>query len=79
MGYGTVVRKIREEKNMSLRQFGELVGISHVHISRIEKEFSDKGKEKLLIPIDTLKQICDRSGYCFRQFLEEAGYIESVK
>ncbi|MCL2860992.1 MAG: helix-turn-helix domain-containing protein [Firmicutes bacterium] len=78
MGYGDVVRKIRKEKNMSLRQFGELVGVNYSHISRIEKEFSNKGKEKLLIPIDTLKQICDRSGYSFKKFLEEAGYIEPI-
>ncbi|MCL2861763.1 MAG: helix-turn-helix domain-containing protein [Firmicutes bacterium] len=79
MGYGAVVKKIRQEKNMSLRQFGELVGFSHTAISKIEKEYSDKGKEKLQVPIDTLKQICDRSNYCFKKFLEEAGYIKETK
>ncbi|MCL2860793.1 MAG: helix-turn-helix domain-containing protein [Firmicutes bacterium] len=79
MGYGAIVRKIRKEKNMSLRQFAELTGFGHTTIAHIEKEYSNKGKEKLQVYIDTLKQICDRSGYCFRKFLEEAGYIEPIK
>ncbi|MCL2860792.1 MAG: helix-turn-helix domain-containing protein [Firmicutes bacterium] len=79
MSYGAVIKKIRQEKNMSLRQFGELVGLGHSTIDRMEREYSNKGKEKLQVYIDTLKQICDRSGYCFRKFLEEAGYIEPIK
>jgi len=74
--YGQIVKKIREEKGMSLREFGKLTGFDHSNLSKIEREYSTKGKEKLKVPIDTLKQICDRAGYPFKQFLEEAGYIE---
>ena len=55
-----------------------MVDISFAHIRRLENEFSNKGKEKLRPPIDLLKQICDKTHYPFRQFLEEAGYIDPV-
>jgi transcriptional regulator with XRE-family HTH domain len=76
--YGEVIKKIRLSKNMNMREFSKLVDSSLAHISRLEKEKSSKEKERLLPPIDLLKQICDRSGYSFRKFLEEAGYIEPV-
>lgn len=74
MGYGKIIEKIRNGK--SYVAFSKEVGISKSHLERMEKEHSNKGKERLEPPIDKLKQICDRTGYPFRQFLEEAGYIE---
>jgi transcriptional regulator with XRE-family HTH domain len=79
MAYGDIIKKIRSDKNMSLRDFGKLVDIDFSHLRRLEKEYSNKGKEKLSPSLDILKQICDRSGYPFRQFLEEAGYIEPAQ
>ena len=76
MGYGSVIKKIRLLNNMSTRQFGELVGFSYSYVAQLEKEISYKGKSRLSPSIDILKQICEKSGYSFRQFLEEAGYIE---
>lgn len=78
MAYGEIIKKIRTDRKMSLRAFSDLVDISFAHIRRLENEFSNKGKEKLRPPIDLLKQICDRTNYPFRQFLEEAGYIDPV-
>jgi len=74
-GYGEIVKKIRDELGLSLRQFAELVEISHTHVSRIENEYACKDKDKIRVPIDTLKQICDKTNYDFKKFLEEAGYI----
>lgn len=68
--------EIRKTKGMSLREFSKLTGISHTNIARYEKGFDSKGKSKEGIYLDTLKQICERSGYNFRLFLEETGYIE---
>ncbi|MCL2255314.1 MAG: helix-turn-helix domain-containing protein [Firmicutes bacterium] len=73
MSYGKVIEKIRKEKNMSQRAFGDLVQLDHTYIGQLEKEIA-KGKP-LNPTITTLKQICDRSGYSFKEFLEEAGYI----
>jgi transcriptional regulator with XRE-family HTH domain len=79
MGYGDVIRKIRKDRDLSLRDFEKLVDVDYSHLSRLEKEQSNKGKERLNPSIDILKQICDRTGYPFRQFLEEAGYIEPIE
>jgi|GEM_PF-1015464 len=73
MGYGIVIRRLRG--NLSLEKFSKIVDISRSHLERVEKEYSNQHKEKLRIPIDTLKQICDRTNYPFRKFLEEAGYL----
>jgi len=78
MGYGNVLKKIRVSKKMSTRQFGELVGFSYSYVAQLEKEISYRGKKRLSPSIDILKQICDKSGYSFRQFLEEAGYIDPL-
>ena len=76
MGYGKIVNKIRKEKGMNLREFGKLTEFSFSNLAKIEKEKSSYGKEKLDVSIGTLKQICDKSEYSFRKFLEEADYIK---
>jgi Helix-turn-helix. len=78
MGYGEIVHKIRKNKDLSLRSFAKLVNMDFTTLSRIEREYSNKGKEFLNVPIATLKQICDLSEYPFRLFLEEAGYIDPI-
>lgn len=74
--YGKVLKKIRYDLKMSTRDFAEKVGISYGYVAKLEKETSYPGR---LIPtIDILYQICDKTHYPFRQFLEEAGYIDPV-
>lgn len=63
---------IRSSKEMSLREFAKLTGVTHMTIARLESLTSPTQN----IFIDTLKQICDRAGYPFKVFLEETGYIE---
>ena len=72
---GNKIKQIRLSKNMSLREFAQLVDISYTHIARIEKGRHGNIDMKGSIQIDDLKQICDRAGYPFRQFLDEIGYI----
>lgn len=76
--YGKVLKKIRCNLNLSTREFGKKVGISYSYVAMLEKETSYRN-EKLYPSIDLLYQICDRTNYPFRQFLEEAGYIELVE
>jgi len=72
---GQKVKQIRESKGMSLREFGQLVGFSHTNLARFEKGYHGNLSVKGSIQIDDIKQICDRTGYPFKQFLEEIGYI----
>jgi len=77
--YGQIIKRIRREKGLTHRALAEITGVSHSNISKIEREHSTKGKEKLKVPIDTLKQICDCVQYPFDKFLAEAGYITQVQ
>jgi len=72
---GDKIKQIRASKDMSLREFAQLVDISHTHITRLEKGGHGGIPMKGSIQIDDLKQICDRTEYPLRQFLEEIGYI----
>lgn len=64
---------------MTLRQFSVLTNCDYGNLGRLEKSFNVSTGKAISPAIDTLKQICDKSGYSFRQFLEEAGYIEPVE
>ncbi len=78
MSYGDIIKKIRN--GMSYAQFEKVTGIRRSHLHRLIHETSSVNKVKKLEPgIDTLKQICERTGYSFRQFLEEAGYIDKTE
>ena len=79
MKYGELIKKIRLSKNMTLRQFSVLTNCDYGNLGRLEKSFNVSTGKAISPAIDTLKQICDKSGYSFRQFLEEAGYIEPVE
>jgi transcriptional regulator with XRE-family HTH domain len=78
MNYGEIIKKIRLSKNMTLRQFSQLTNCDYGNLARLEKSFNVSTGMPISPAIDTLKQICDRSGYSFRSFLEEAGYIETI-
>ena len=76
MTIGEKIKEIRTNKKLSLREFSELVGLSYTNIARLEKGRHGKINMKGSIQIDDLKQICSRSGYSFKLFLEETGYLE---
>jgi transcriptional regulator with XRE-family HTH domain len=78
MGYGNAIKNLRKSLGMSLRKFGELVEVGYTHLSLLEREISYSGNTTTHPSIDLLKQICDKTHYPFRQFLEDAGYIDPV-
>ena len=77
MHYSKLIKKIRKDLNLSTTDFGKKVGLSQSYISQIENNKTSH-KNSINIPIDTLFQICNGINYPFRQFLEEAGYIEPL-
>ena len=38
MSFGYALRKFREERGLSLREFGKLCGIDHAYVHRLEKD-----------------------------------------
>jgi len=79
MTYSEKIKQIRKNLKMNMREFGMKVGLNYSTISLLEKGYRGKNKTPIVPLIDTLRQICDRTGYSFRQFLEETGYIEPIK
>jgi len=77
MEYSEKIKEIRKNLNMTMREFGEKVGLNASTIFLLEKGHRGKNNIPIIPQIDTLKQICDRSGYSFKKFLEETGYIDS--
>lgn len=76
MTYSEKIKEIRKSKKMTLREFGSLVGYDFTYIGLLERGISKAGSSKRLNPsIGVLKDICDRSGYDFRKFLEETEYL----
>lgn len=78
MNYSKALIKVREDLGLSQRKFADLVDVDHAYISRLEQGYRGKEQKPIYPSIEVLKQICDKSKYPFRKFLEEAGYIEKV-
>lgn len=61
MRLSEIVKRYREEHNMSKRQFAKVCGISHTQVSRIEEGKNTAGQE--FIPsIDTLQAVASGIG-----------------
>jgi transcriptional regulator with XRE-family HTH domain len=54
MRFGKRVRELRNARNLSQRAFGQLIGVSHTYVSKIENEkldFGDYPSEELILKI----------------------------
>lgn len=79
MTIGKKLNEIRISLNKTLREFDVLTGISYGYLGLLERGNSGHADGKKTTPtIDVLKQICDRSGYDFRTFLEETEYLTPI-
>ena len=48
MSFGYALKKFREERGLSLREFGKLCGIDHAYVHRLEKEEKTSPSEDVL-------------------------------
>lgn len=71
MTIGEKIYELRSSRNMSLREFAELTGLTHTTIARIESP--SMGPQKIFL--DTIYQICKKLKYSFEEFLVETGYL----
>jgi transcriptional regulator with XRE-family HTH domain len=54
MRFGKRVRELRNARNLSQRAFGQLIGVSHTYVSKIENgklDFGDYPSEELIVKI----------------------------
>lgn len=75
--FGDALKAIRLEKKMSLRQFGNLIGISHTYVNKLEKGIKTNTSDKEIMPtIETLIKISDALKLPLHKFLYMCGYLD---
>lgn len=78
MSLGEVVREYRKSQGLSLREFGQLCGISHAYISDIENG-SDRRTGKMPRPtVETVTAIAKGMGISLGELMARAGYEQGA-
>lgn len=68
--FGKYIKKLRDERNLSLRQVDLYSGVSNSYLSMLEN-----GKRKIPSP-DVLKKLAEAYKVDYNQLMEKAGYID---
>ncbi|GIO32020.1 transcriptional regulator [Paenibacillus albilobatus] len=70
--FGTLLRKLREQKGMSINQLAEAAGISNSQISRMENGVRGVPKAP------TIRKLADAMGASYGELMTAAGYLEGT-
>lgn len=73
MELGDAIERILVESDLSLSAFSRKVGYSRQYIYDLLKTKDQSAARK--IQLDTLKKICDATGYSLRRLLADIGYL----
>ncbi len=73
------LKAIRKEKNMSLREFSDYLGISHAYLNKLEKGIDDKTGKEISPTIDTLIKIANSLEVDTKSFFEICGFFDKKK
>jgi HTH-type transcriptional regulator, competence development regulator len=68
--FGTYLRRLREEKGLTINQLAEAAGISGSQISRIENGLRGIPKPA------TLRKIAEATGVPYEVLMDQAGYLQ---
>ena len=71
-----VLRQLRRERGLSLRNFSDVVGISHAYLNKLEKGEDYRTGKPIAPTIDTLVKISEGLGIPTKKFLNMCGYFE---
>jgi len=72
---GDLLSKLRGDR--SLREIGEITGLSHTYISDVEKGYRRGSKKPLKPSPDTLKRLASAYNYPYEELMKIAGYLET--
>lgn len=75
---GNFIRRIREEKGMSLREFADFLGLSHNYIGNLEKGEDPRNNKPIAPTIDTFIKIAGALKISLEETLKQTGYIEEI-
>jgi len=76
---GQVLKDIRKEKNMSLREFSEYLSISHTYLSKLEKSTGIDSPGDTSPTISTLSKIAGALDIELMDFMYDCGYFSEKK
>ncbi len=70
-----LLRRLRTERKMSLREFSEYLNISHAYLNKLERGYDVRTGKPITPTIDTLTKIADGLNIPFKKFMEISGYF----
>ena len=73
MELGEAIEQILIESGLSISAFSRKIGYSRQYVYELLRKGDPTLSRK--IQLDTLKKICDATGYSLRRLLEEIGYL----
>ncbi|WP_422444296.1 helix-turn-helix domain-containing protein [Thermoanaerobacterium sp. DL9XJH110] len=76
MTLGEVIKKYREENNLSLREFADKCGLSHAYIAKLEEGKDPRSGKNIEPTLDTVKRISEAINLPLDELLQMIGYIE---
>ena len=62
MTLGEIIKKYREENDMSQREFAKLSGLSNSYISQLEMNINSKNGQPIKPQLETIKAVADAMG-----------------
>lgn len=74
---GKYLHEEREKRNMSLREFSELLGISHTYLKKLETGCNPSTGKPVSPTIETLNEISKALHVSLEYLLEVSGYVKT--
>lgn len=74
---GHLLKEMRLERGISLREFSSDLGISHAYLSKLEKGVDPRTGKTVIPTIETLTKIAEGLSIPAKEFLELCGYFDS--
>lgn len=76
MTLGEVIKRYREENNLSLREFAEKCGLSHAYIAKLEEGRDPRSGKKIEPTLETVKKVSEAISMPLDELLQIIGYID---
>jgi len=69
------LKQIRDERGTSLRDFSEILGISHAYLNKLERGTDPRTGKPITPTIETIAKIADGLGIPMKKFMAMCGYF----
>ena len=73
-----ILKQLRAERGGSLREFSELLGISHAYLNKLERGEDPRTGKPITPTIETLVKIAEGLDIPTRKFMAMCGYFDSA-